>query len=219
MFDQHESLAKYIIVEGPIGVGKSSLSKRLAEALGCELVLEKPADNPFLSRFYQSPKRYALPTQLTFLFQRVKQMSQMKQDDIFNPGRVADFMMAKDPIFAQLTLDDDEFRLYQQVYQNLKVEPPKPDLVVYLQAPVNVLMQRVAKRRIKYEMNIDAKYLQRLSDAYTTYFHSYSETPLLIINAAEINPVDNDDHFRTLVEQIKRIDAGKHYFNPLAEVL
>ncbi|MBX2848082.1 MAG: deoxynucleoside kinase [Acidiferrobacterales bacterium] len=219
MSQSQESLAKYIIVEGPIGVGKSSLSTRLADTLCSELVLEKPADNPFLSRFYKSPKRYALPTQLTFLFQRVKQMSQMKQDDMFNPGRVADFMMEKDPLFAQLTLDDDEFRLYQQVYQNLNIDPPKPDLVVYLQAPVNVLLQRIAKRKIKYEMSIDASYLQRLSDAYTTYFHNYSQSALLIVNAAEINPVDNDDHYQTLVDQIKRIDAGKHYFNPLAAAL
>ncbi len=218
MTQQNASLAKYIIVEGPIGVGKSSLAKRLAEILGCKLVLEKPADNPFLARFYQSPKRYALPTQLTFLFQRVKQMVQMKQHDMFNPGRVADFMMEKDPIFAQLTLDDDEFRLYQQVYQNLKIDPPKPDLVVYLQAPVNVLSERISKRRVKYEQNIDTKYLQRLSDAYTTYFHSYSKTPLLIVNAAEINPVDDDDHFHTLVDHIQGIEAGKHYFNPLADV-
>ena len=218
MSQQNEPIAKYIIVEGPIGVGKSSLSKRLAETLNSELVLEKPADNPFLARFYQSPKRYALPTQLTFLFQRVKQMGQMKQNDMFNPGRIADFMMEKDPIFAQLTLDDDEFRLYQQVYQNLKVDPPIPDLVVYLQAPVNVLQQRISKRRVKYEQNIDTKYLQRLSDSYTTYFHSYSKTPLLIVNAAEINPVDNEDHYQALVKHIKSIEAGKHYFNPLAEV-
>lgn len=219
MRDQTNAINKYIIVEGAIGVGKSSLSKRLAETFNSDLVLEKPADNPFLARFYQSPKRYALPTQLTFLFQRVKQMSQMQQDDLFNPGRVADFMMEKDPIFAQLTLDDDEYRLYQQVYQNLNIDPPKPDLMIYLQAPVNILLQRINKRRVKYELNIDAKYLQRLSDAYTTYFHSYSKTPLLIVNAAEINPVDNDDHYLALVEHIQRIDAGKHYFNPLAEAL
>lgn len=216
---QKESLAKYIIVEGPIGVGKSSLSKRLAETLNSELVLEKPAENPFLARFYKSPKRYALPTQLTFLFQRVQQVAKMKQNDIFNPGRITDFMMEKDPIFAQLTLSDDEYRLYQQVYQNLNIDLVTPDLVVYLQAPVNVLLQRISKRRVKYEQNIDAKYLQRLSDAYTTYFHRYSATPLLIVNAAEINPVDNDDHYQTLVEHIQDIKAGKHYFNPLADAL
>lgn len=146
-------------------------------------------------------------------------MSQMKQDDLFNPGRIADFMIEKDPIFAQLTLDDDEYRLYQQVYQNLQVDAPVPDLMIYLQAPVSVLLERINKRRIKYELKIDPNYLQRLSDAYTTYFHRYTNSPLLIVNAADINPVDNDDHYLALVEHIQRIDAGKHYFNPLVEAL
>lgn len=214
-----ESVAKYIVVEGPIGVGKSSLSKRLAETFESDLVLEKPADNPFLARFYQSPKRYALATQLSFLFQRVTQISQMTRDDRLGTGRVTDFMLEKDPIFARLTLDDDEYQLYLDVYRHLQLNPPQPDLIIYLQAPVKVLLQRIDKRSVNYEMNIDSHYLQRLSDAYTRYFHSYSKTPLLIINAAEINPVDNDDHYTTLVEHIQRIEAGKHYFNPLVEAL
>jgi len=215
---QNDSVTKYIIIEGPIGVGKSSLAKRLSKTFDSKLVLEKPIENPFLARFYKSPKRYALPTQLTFLFQRVQQMTQMNQDDMFNPGRVADFMMEKDPIFAQLTLDDDEYRLYQQVYQNLSVNILQPDLMVYLQAPVEILQERINKRRIKYEMNMDASYLQRICDAYTTYFHSYNRTPLLIVNAADINPVDNDEHYQLLVDHIQGIKAGKHYFNPLVGV-
>ena len=206
---------KYIVIEGPIGVGKSSLCRKLATTFDSPLLLEKPAENPFLARFYKSPKRYALPTQLFFLFQRVRQLSNLKQEDMFSPGRIADFMLDKDPIFAQMTLDDDEFRLYQQVFTNLAIDQPDPDLMVYLQAPVNVLQERIRKRGIKYEQDIDANYLQRLSDAYTTYFHRYSKTPLLIVNAADINPIENEAHYQALLQHIDRIDAGKHFFNPL----
>ena len=207
---------KFIIVEGPIGVGKSSLTKKLAETFNSSILMEKPSENPFLERFYKSPKRFALPTQLSFLFQRVLQLSDLKQEDLFQPGRVADFMIQKDPLFAQITLSDDEFRLYQQVYQNLNLDIPEPDLVVYLQAPVEVLQQRIKKRRVKYEMDIDSSYLQKLSDAYTTFFHRYDESPLLIINAAKINPIDNQEHYQALVNHIGQIKAGKHYFNPSA---
>lgn len=209
--------SKYIVIEGPIGVGKSSLAKKLADTLGASTLLEKPAENPFLGRFYKSPKRYALATQLFFLFQRVNQLAAVKQEDMFNPGRIADFMLEKDPLFAQMTLSDDEYRLYQQVYQNLTIDQPTPDLMIYLQAPVNVLQQRIKKRKVKYEQNIDASYLQRLIDAYTTFFHRYDETPLLIVNAAEFNPIDNDSHYQALLECIDRIEAGKHFFNPFVD--
>lgn len=211
-----DTARKYIVVEGPIGVGKSSLAKKLANTFASSLLLEKPSENPFLERFYKTPKRYALPTQLFFLFQRVRQLANISQEDMFAPGRVADFMLEKDPLFAQITLDDEEFRLYQQVFQNLTIDRPEPDLVIYLQAPVNVLKQRIKKRRVKYEQDIEVSYLQKLSDAYTTYFHRYSQTSLLIINAEEINPIDNQAHYRALVNQIDRIQGGKHFFNPLA---
>jgi len=215
---QKPSSSKYIVIEGPIGVGKSSLAKKLAASYGASLMLEKPKENPFLERFYKSPKRFALPTQLFFLFQRVQQIADMKQDDMFTPGRIADFMIEKDPLFAQVTLSDDEFRLYQQVYQNLTIDARQADLIIYLQAPVNVLQERIKKRRVKYEMSIDDAYLQRLSDAYTTFFHRYNDTPLLIVNAAQINPVVNESHFTALVKHIDRVDAGKHFFNPLADI-
>lgn len=211
--------SKYIVVEGPIGVGKSSLAKKLAKSFNSSLLLEQPTENPFLERFYAAPKQYALATQLFFLFQRIKQLSKLPQDDMFTPGRVADFMLDKDPLFAQITLDEDEYRLYQQVFQNLSIKPPKPDLVIYLQAPTDVLQERIDKRRINYEMGMDAKYLSRLSDVYTSYFHRYQGSALLMVNAAEINPVDNEAHYTALLNHILRIDAGKHYFNPLVEAL
>lgn len=212
-------MSKFIVIEGPIGVGKSTLARKLAKTLGCKLLLERPGDNPFLERFYKSPKRFALPTQLFFLFQRIRQVEDTKQEDIFNPGRVADFMLEKDQIFAQLTLGDDELRLYQQVYKNLVIDRAEPDLVIYLQAPVEVLQARIKKRRVKYEQNMDASYLQRLCDAYAGFFYRFDKAPLLIVNAAELNYVDNESHYDALVEHIQTIGAGKHYFNPLVEAL
>lgn len=219
--NQAEQLAqsKYIVVEGPIGVGKSSLVKRLAASFNSDLVMEKPTKNPFLKRFYSQPKRFALPTQLFFLFQRIRQLQELQQDDLFSQGRVADFMLEKDRLFAQVTLDDDEYRLYQQVYTNLNVEIPQPDLVIYLQAPVDVLQQRIRKRGIRYEQNMSADYLQRLTDVYTTFFHRYDASPLLVVNATEMNFVDEELHYQALVEHIKTVNRGKNYFNPLVESL
>ena len=211
--------SRFIVVEGPIGVGKSSLAIRLSRTFSSSLLLEKSEENPFLERFYKFPRQYALATQLFFLFQRVEQLSDIRQSAASKSGRVADFMMEKDPLFAKLNLDDDEYQLYRQVYQNLDIDRPIPDLVIYLQAPAEILQDRVHRRRIGYEMGMDMTYLSQLSEAYTTYFHHYSETPLLIVNAAEINPVDNDAHYAALVSHINRIDAGKHFFNPLVEAL
>ena len=214
MLDPHLELPRYIAIEGPIGVGKSSLAKRIATTVDASLMLERPADNPFLERFYKSPKRYALATQLFFLFQRVSQIADIKQHDMFTPGRIADFIIEKDPLFAQITLSDEEYRLYTQVYQNLQIDAVQPDLVLYLQAPVDVLQQRIKKRRNRFEQNMDANYLKKLCDAYTTFFHRYSATPLLIVNAAEFNPIENDQHYFALLNQMSKIEAGKHFFNP-----
>ncbi len=205
----------YIVVEGPVGVGKTSLAKRLAQSFNTELLLEGADENPFLQRFYKDPKAAALPTQLFFLFQRAQQVQALRQGDMFRPVRVADFLIEKDKLFAQLTLDDEELKLYDQAYQHLALDTPQPDLVIYLQAPVNVLLERIHKRNREYEQHIDADYLQRLVDAYARFFHQYNDAPLLIVNAAEINLVDSDMDYNALLEQISKVSSGRHFFNPL----
>lgn len=206
---------EYIVVEGPIGVGKTSLARRLAQTLEATEVLEGAEENPFLPRFYEDPRNAALPTQLFFLFQRARQLQQLRQSDIFRPRRVADFLFEKDRLFASLNLDDDELALYEQVYDKLVPEVPAPDLVIYLQAPVEVLMHRVARRGVSYEQAIDTAYLADLSDAYTRFFHRYEQAPLLIVNAAEIDLVQGQRSYELLLEQIAGIHSGRHYFNPV----
>ncbi len=205
----------YIVVEGPIGVGKTSLAKRLAHAFGSRALLERPDENPFLERFYQSRKHYALPTQLFFLFQRVRQIQELKQRDMFSAGFVADFLLDKDALFARANLDDDELRLYEQVYGQLKLDLPSPDMVIYLQAPVDVLFERVRRRGSSYERLIEREYLYGIADAYTQYFHHYTASPLLVVNAAEVNFVDSDSDFKSLLDFIRRTRSGRHFFNPL----
>ncbi len=207
---------RYLAIEGAIGVGKTSLARRLADAFGTEPVLERPEENPFLERFYQARARFALPTQLFFLFQRARQIQALKQSDMFRPGYVADFMLEKDTLFARVNLADDELRLYEQVYAQLRLDLPVPDQVIYLQAPVDVLMERIRKRDLGYEHLIDRAYLQEMVDAYTQFFYHYTAGPLLVVNAAEINFVDSDKDFTVLVEHIRKHCSGRHFFNPLA---
>lgn len=206
----------YLAIEGPIGVGKTSLARRLADAFGSKVLLEQPEENPFLDRFYEARARFALPTQLFFLFQRARQIQQLKQGDMFRPGCVADFLLDKDSLFARVNLDDDELRLYEQVYSQLSLDLPVPDQVVYLQAPVDVLMARIRQRDLGYERLIEREYLQQIVDAYTQFFYHYSAGPLLVVNAAEINFVDNDEDFEVLVDQIRKHHSGRHFFNPLS---
>ena len=205
----------YIVVEGPIGVGKTSLAQRLADAFDARPLLERPEENPFLERFYAARKHFALPTQLFFLFQRVRQIQELKQGDMFNTGTVADFLMDKDRLFARVNLDDDELRLYEQVHGQMNTDWPRPDLVIYLQAPIDVLMERLRRRDIPYERMIDRNYLKSLVDAYTQYFYHYTGAPLLMVNAAEINFVDSDADFDMLLAHIRKIKTGRHFFNPL----
>ena len=209
-----DSQARYLVVEGPIGVGKTSLAQRLAKTFGGELLLERAEDNPFLERFYRDPRNAALPTQLSFLFQRARQLQQLRQGDIFQPTRIADFLLEKDPLFARLNLDDEELKLYEQVYQHLTLDAPRPDLVIYLQAPVEVLSQRIARRGIGYERYIQHEYLERVVDAYSRFFYHYASSPLLIVNAAGINPVESETDYSLLVKEIGRVKSGRHYFNP-----
>ena len=206
---------RYIAIEGPIGVGKTSLARRLAGRLEASLVLERAEDNPFLERFYRNPRAAAFPAQLHFLFQRAQQLAAMNQQDLFASVRVADYLLEKDRLFARLTLEPAELELYERVYERLGLDPPKPDLVLYLQAPVDVLQERIARRRIAHEQLIAREYLERLNEAYAQFFHAYSAAPLLIVNAAAIDPVSNAADFEELLGAIGRTHRGRHYFNPM----
>src|SRR5215469_5967585 len=210
-----EPTHKFIVVEGPIGVGKTSLVRRLAGSLSAEAVLEQAAQNPFLERFYRNPRAGALPTQLYFLFQRAQQLAALKQEDLFAPVRVADYLLEKDRLFARVTLDEAEYNLYEQVYAKLDIQPPKPDLVVYLQAPVDVLLERIGKRGINYEQHIERQYLERLNEAYARFFHEFEAAPLLIVNAAAIDPINNQADYDELLSAIQRMKRGRLYYNPL----
>jgi deoxyguanosine kinase len=210
---------RYIVVEGPIGAGKTALAKRLAQSLSAELILEEALENPFLERFYREGKSAALPTQMFFLFSRARQIEQLRQTDMFATVRVCDYLFAKDRLFAELNLDSDELALYEQIADKLAVEAPVPDLVIYLQASVDVLFERIDRRGIGFEKMIDRAYLEQLTDIYARFFHAYNDGPLLIVNASQIDPVSNEADYEQLFRQIERTTGGRHFFNPTAAAL
>ena len=209
----------YIVVEGPIGCGKTTLAKMLAEKFPVDYLSEKAESNPFLPRFYQDAQRYALPTQLFFLFQRASQMADLNQRDMFAKPIVADFFLEKDPIFARLNLDDEEYALYHQIYQHLQLKAPKPDLVIYLQTPIDALMERIEERSVSYEQDIPREYIERLANAYSEFFHNYDTSPVLIVNNEKLNilknPVfQNQNALDLLLTRIMQIKGQREFFNP-----
>ncbi len=206
---------RYIAIEGPIGVGKSSLAKILAQKYASRLVKEEVAGNPFLERFYEDPRKFAFQTQLFFLLSRYRQQRELAQGDLFEAGLVCDYILAKDKIFALINLEDDEVSLYESIYKLLVSTLPKPDLVIYLQARPEVLLSRVRKRGISYERNISLDYLRTLSDAYNEYFFHYNETPLLVVNTSEIDFVESPRDLEHLVREVKSVKRGTQHYIPL----
>ena len=211
----NEGLSRFphIAVEGPIGAGKTTLAQMLAARLGAELMLEQPAENPFLDRFYDDMPGYAFQTQLFFLFQRAKQMQAIAQPGMFDHAVVSDFLFAKDALFARLTLSDDEHRLYTQMYAQIAPQVGEPDLVIWLQAPPATLLQRIRKRAIRMERTIDVDYLQRLCDAYVQYFHSYDGAPVFAVGTEHFNPIERDADFKVLLERLDNFRGRREFFN------
>ena len=204
---------RHIVVEGPIGAGNTSLAKRLAERFGVQTVLEEPQANPFLERFYRDSARYALPTQLFFLFQRVNQLRDLAQRDLFESAAVGDFLLEKDPLFARLTLSDDELALYRQIFDSLKPQAPTPDLVIYLQAQPDTLVERVRRRGIPIEASIGEEYLRALGDAYSRFFHHFDAAPLLIVNTEHLNPVERDADLELLLQHVAGMRGRREFIN------
>lgn len=205
----------YIVIEGPIGSGKTTLARKLGERLSAQLLLENAGANPFLPKFYENSERHALATQLFFLFQRAEQLREMAQPDLFGGGTtIADFFLEKDPLFARLTLNDSEFALYRNIYHHLQLQTSPPDLVIYLQTPVDTLLDRVNKRAISYEQSITRDYLDRLATSYSELFHQYEAAPLLIVNNEHLDIASSDEAFNLLVERIEKMRGRREYFNP-----
>ena len=218
-FKTPSGTSRYIAIEGPIGVGKTALARRLADSLSGDLVLEELDENPFLERFYRDGKSAALPAQMFFLFARARQIEEMRQPDLLSNVKISDYLCTRDRLFAELNLDAEELKLYDQIAANLAVEAPVPDLVIYLQASVDALMQRLARRNSVCDRYVERGYLERLTDAYARFFHNYDDGPLLIVNASQIDPVSNDADYEQLFQQIERTTGGRHFFNPVSAAL
>ena len=204
---------RYIVVEGPIGAGKTSLARKLAEKSGSTPLLEDPGANPFLPGFYTDNARYALPTQLFFLFQRINQVRDLGQADLFRRTTVADFILDKDPLFARLTLNDDELSLYQQIYTQMKPQAAVPDLVIYLQASTETLIERVKRRAVSYERTISEDYLLKLAESSARFFYQYDAAPVLIVNSEHLNFVDAPADFDLLLERIAAMRGAREFFS------
>ena len=204
---------RYVVVEGPIGAGKTSLARVLADRAGAQVLLEDPDSNPFLPGFYQERARYALPTQLYFLFQRATQVRTLSQPDLFSGVTIADFMIDKDMLFARLTLNDDEFALYRQVYAQLQPSAPAPDLVVYLQASAETLVERVRRRGVAYEHGIPDEYLVRLAENYARFFYRYEAAPVLIVNSENLNFVERPGDVDLLLERMAGMRGRREFFS------
>jgi deoxyadenosine/deoxycytidine kinase len=212
-------LPKYIAIEGPIGVGKTTLANKIAETFNYDAFLEQPAENPFLKNFYRNPSQSALATQLFFLFQRMQQIQDLKQRSLFETVRVADFLIEKDRLFAEVTLSMEEMDLYDKVYDHLTLDAPTPDLVIYLQAPIDVLKDRITKRGHINEQYLTLEYLEKLNDAYSRFFLDYNNAPLLIINAADINLESNEGDYESLITTIMSNPKGKNFINPQPSII
>jgi len=212
-------LPKYIAIEGPIGVGKTTLANKIATTFNYDAFLEQPAENPFLKNFYRNPSQSALATQLFFLFQRMQQIQDLKQRSLFEAVRVADFLIEKDRLFAEVTLSNEEMDLYDKVYDHITLDAPSPDLVIYLQAPIDVLKDRITKRGNINEQYLTLEYLEKLNDAYSRFFLDYNDAPLLIINAADINLESNEADYESLITTIMSNPKGKNFINPQPSII
>lgn len=211
---QERSPPRFIAIEGPIGVGKTTLARRLADTFGHQLLMEDAWQNPFLERFYRNRREAALATQLSFLFQRVQQIQDLRQSDLFQPRHVADYLIEKDPLFARVNLDRDEYQLYEKIYRQLTIDAPQPDLVIYLQAAPDTLLQRIEHRGVAVERSIDRRYLEQLNEVYSEFFLYYDAAPLLIVNASAMDLAHGERDYAQFVDYLLDVRSGRHYFNP-----